>query len=479
MNTLKLAPVPAIGNRMRRLCSLSLFTLILAFGGRGVIAGDPAKPQVSPAAIIEHRQQALAYVAGLQAYFYGYPVVDYLRVMRDQITPGRDPGGVYAPINQIAFQDNLAEPGGLYAGRGPNTSTLYFTAWMDLTDEPVLIEAPDTDGRYYVLTYADMYSEVQHSGRRTTGTETQRILVVGPNWRGEAPGDVQIMPMRTHYAYLLGRVLVDGPDDLEAAREVMHRFHMTGAQRSVADVVLPEREALTSLAFFEELNRFLRDNPRIDGEELLMAQLDQVGIGPGTEFSAQNLPAGIRSGLERAIADGYRILADSPRAAPPVIGWSTPSQETYGVYGHDYLRRAMVEFHGFLGNRAEETIYLSALTDAEGEPLLGSNRYEIVFPAAGLPPANAFWAINVYDARTVDLIPNAERRYAVTDRMSDLRRDADGSVVVRLQQARPDREDVNWLPVNEGPLFVTLRFFEPAAEVLAGDYVPPAIRRLP
>lgn len=478
MSDLQPAQATPFPGRMRRFFSLVLLVVLLVFGGLEAAVAAPSASRADPAAIVEHRQQALAYVAGLQAYFYGYPVVDYLRVMRDQITPERDSGGVYAPVNQIAFQDNLAEPGGLYAGRGPNTSTLYFTAWMDLSDEPVLLEAPDTDGRYYVLTYADLYSEVEHSGRRTTGTGAQNILVVGPNWLGEAPEGVQVMPMRTHYAYLLGRVLVDGPDDLAAARQVMHRFRMTGAQRAPADFALPERDALTSLAFFEELNRFLRDNPRIGGEELLMTQLDQVGIGPSAEFSAQNLPAGIRSGLERAIADGYRILADSPRAPPPVTGWSTPSQETYGVYGHDYLRRAMVEFHGFLGNRAEETIYLSALTDAEGEPLVGSNRYEIVFPASGLPAANAFWALNVYDARTVDLIPNAERRYAVTDRMSDLKRDADGSVVVRLQQTRPDADDINWLPVNDGPLFVTLRFFEPAAEVLAGDYVPPAIRRL-
>jgi hypothetical protein len=479
MDELKPLTAVAVASRIRRLGSLSLLAFMLACAGRAVVAADTAAGQASPAAIIEHRQQALAYVAGLQAYFYGYPVVDYLRVMRDQITPDRDPGGVYAPVNQIAFQNQLAEPGGLYAGRGPNTSTLYFTAWMDLSDEPVLIETPDTDGRYYVLTYADLYSEVQHSGRRTTGTGAQRILVVGPGWQGEAPEGVQVVPMRTHYAYLLGRVLVDGPDDLAAARQVMHRFRMTGAQRAPADFALPERDALTSLAFFEELNQFLRDNPRISGEELLMTQLDQVGIGPSAEFSAQNLPAGIRSGLERAIADGYRILADSPRAAPPVTGWSTPSQETYGVYGHDYLRRAMVEFHGFLGNRAEETIYLSALTDAEGESLVGSNRYEIVFPASGLPPANAFWALNVYDARTVDLIPNAQRRYAISDRLADLKRRADGSVAVLLQQTRPDADDVNWLPVNDGPLFVTLRFFEPAAEVLAGDYSPPAIRRLP
>ena len=75
-------------------------------------------------------------------------------------------------------------------------------------------------------------------------------------------------------------------------------------------------------------------------------------------------------------------------------------------------------------------------------------------------------ALNVYDARTVDLIPNILNRYAISDRMQDLRFRDDGSLVVRLQQEPPEEADVNGLPVNDGPLFVTLRFFAPAPEVL-------------
>jgi hypothetical protein len=80
------------------------------------------------------------------------------------------------------IQDGLAEPGGFFAGRAPNTRALYFTAWLDISPGPVTIDAPDTHDRYYVLIYADLYSEVQHSGRRTTGTAAQRVMVVGPGW---------------------------------------------------------------------------------------------------------------------------------------------------------------------------------------------------------------------------------------------------------------------------------------------------------
>ena len=181
----------------------------------------------------------------------------------------------------------------------------------------------------------------------------------------------------------------------------------------------------------------------------------------------------------RAARAEAQAAADSARAAPLHIGWSKLSNETYGSYGFDYLRRATVEYHGFLGNQPDETVYLSALTDSAGAPLHGSQRYQLVFAADALPPAAAFWALNVYDAQTVDLIPNALGRYAITDRMPDLKRREDGSVVVRLQQNPPSDPGVNWLPVNDGPLFVTLRFFEPEAAVLSGAYSPPPVVALP
>jgi hypothetical protein len=438
-----------------------------------------AAPPTDPAQIIAHRQESLAYAAGLQAYLYGYPVVDYFRVMRDQTTPGRDAKGVYAPLNEIVLQKGLARPGGLYAGRGPNSSTLYFTAWLDVSVAPLRVSVPDTEGRYYVLTWADMYSEVQHTGRRTTGTDAQRLLVVGPEWRGDVPPGVHLVRLRTQQGYLLGRILVESDADLAEASSLMGAIELEGGSQHVDIGALPSVEDLTSLAFFTHLNHFLRSNPRLPHEAQLMAQLNQVGLGPAARFSPEAIPDGLRRGLQRAVEDGYRILADSARAAPTHTGWSKISNETYGTYGFDYLRRATVEYHGFLGNTPEETVYLSALTDAEGAPLIGNNRYEIVFEPGALPPVAAFWALNVYDARTVDLIPNDRGRYAITDVMPDLKRRADGSVVVRLQQDPPADGGVNWLPVNDGPLFVTLRFFEPEARVLSGDYEPPPILRLP
>lgn len=118
-----------------------------------------------------------------EAYIYGFPLVMAeltKRVLTNVVTPDQ----VFAPVNQFGHA-NASLNNNFTAVVGANADTYSSSAWLDLTEEPIVISMPNTNGRYYLLPILDAFSNVFASpGSRTTGTEAQTFLVTGPSWKG-------------------------------------------------------------------------------------------------------------------------------------------------------------------------------------------------------------------------------------------------------------------------------------------------------
>jgi hypothetical protein len=70
----------------------------------------------------------------------------------------------------------------------PNFDTLYSIAWLDLIREPVILSAPNTKGRYYLLPLMDMWTDVFAAPcKRTSGADAANFAVVRQDWKGRLP----------------------------------------------------------------------------------------------------------------------------------------------------------------------------------------------------------------------------------------------------------------------------------------------------
>jgi hypothetical protein len=121
-----------------------------------------------------------AHAIGVDAYLYFYPLIsmDVTRKQFTNIESGKELGR--GPMN--TFQSMPAYPAASDKGVVRyNFDTLYSAAWLDMTKEPVVVSAPDTNGRYYLLPMLDMWTDVFASpGWRTTGTQADNFLLTPP-----------------------------------------------------------------------------------------------------------------------------------------------------------------------------------------------------------------------------------------------------------------------------------------------------------
>jgi hypothetical protein len=163
-------------------------------------------------------EEARAIAADAYVYFYPLVTMDLSRLQFTNVEPGKEP--FKGPMN--TFVNAPAYPtADMRSVVRPNFDTLYSSAWLDLTKEPVVVSAPDTGGRYYLLPMLDMWTDVFASpGWRTTGTGAANYLVTPPGWSGEVPPEFTRIPAPTPYVWIIGRTKTDGPADYDAVHKI-------------------------------------------------------------------------------------------------------------------------------------------------------------------------------------------------------------------------------------------------------------------
>jgi hypothetical protein len=434
-----------------------------------------------------------AHAIGVAAYLYFYPLVT-MDLTRKQLTntePGKLPG--HGPMNTFA---NFPEfpPANVKVVVRPNFDTLYSSAWLDLTNEPMIVSVPDTGGRYYLLPMLDMWTDVFASpGWRTTGTQAANFAIVPPGWRGELSKDFQRIDAPTPYVWIVGRTKTDGPSDYDAVHKIQAGYKVTplstwGKEPAPVQVKIdptvdmkspPKAQVDTMPAekFFAYAAEIMKLQPPHLTDEPIVAQMRRIGIEPGKSVDFDGLAPAVKKALETVPEDAQQLMLwKVPTLARVVNQWSM-NTDTMGVYGNYYLKRAIIAQVGLGANLPEDAIYPLNLGDDTGKPLDGSEKYTIHFDKGATPPANAFWSITLYDSDGFQ-VANSLNRFAVSSWMP-FRYNADGSLDLYFQNESPGADkQANWLPAPKGPFNLTMRLYAPKSEALTGRWNPPPVTKL-
>ena len=447
-------------------------------------------PLLAPTAqaLTEDEARAL----GVNAYLYFYPLItmDITRLQLTNQQPG--PGSLGGPMNRFANIEAFPAADMRVVVR-PNFDTLYSSGWLDLTKEPVVVSAPDTNGRYYLLPMLDMWTDVFASpGWRTTGTEATNFLVTPPGWSGTVPSGMTRIDAPTPYVWIIGRTKTDGPADYDAVHKIQAGYKITPLSQWGKEPVPPEFkpdpsvdmktppkiqvDTMPAAKYFAYAAELLKLQPPHVTDQPILAQLSRAGFKIGESFDLDQADPAIKQAFASAPADAQKLMAwKMPTLARVANGWGM-NTDTMGVYGNYYLKRALVAQLGLGANLPEDAIYPLNLADSEGKPLDGANDYTIHFDKGQIPPVQAFWSITLYDNAGFQ-VANPINRFAVSSWMP-FTFNADGSLDLYFQNANPGADkEANWLPAPKGPYNLTMRLYAPKPDALTGKWNPPPVTK--
>ena len=425
----------------------------------------------------------------VEAYTYAYPLVISELTRRVSLAP-RESGA--AAMNR--FEHMAAFPDASFTDVvRPNADTLYSILWFDVSKEPLVLQVPDSGGRYYLLPMLDMWSEVFASpGARTTGTHAQLIVLAAAGWRGKVPAGATLIHSPTAMGWIIGRTQTDGVSDYPNVHRFQDGLTATPLSRRGKNYTPPptavdpawdtktppvqQIERMSAQEYFGLFTELTKVNPPHASDYPILHRMARIGIVPGKPFSLAAAPAEVREALEAAPDTALATIKGGlTKLGVRRNGWRI-NLSTIGTYGTDYLARALVAHGGLGANTVDDAVYPTALADANGQPFSSDFSYVLRFAKEQLPPVRAFWSLTMYDERQL-FAENPIHRYAIGDRDS-LKYNADGSLDLYIQRESPGPgRESNWLPAPaKGPFTMNLRLYWPKPEVLDGTWSPPPIK---
>jgi hypothetical protein len=399
----------------------------------------------------------------------------------------------------------------------PNATTLYGSAMLDLSKEPVVLTVPEIRDRYWSIQFADNYARwwPVMAGSQFSAPGPLRRLLVGPNWSGKIPAEfvgAEIMKSTSDFSVAGARIALTD-DTLEELKTVnaiqdsitlmsLSQWIAAGRKSVKADVVpltkgnyptypgmdaVKEPGRLKGIEFLCWVSLILNDptfTKQTDSQKEIeaFARFARLGLQAGQAFDPDQLRAEIKSAIEAGIEDGHKdmlALIESD-AGLQMNGWTLLTD--LGYKNTDWLNRARWGYIAILAPiPCGSHTAAFCVKDSMGHPLSGENRYSMTFETNNLPPVTEFWEIPLYDCEGY-FVDNPINRYSINSYMlaGGKLHTTDGKLTIYVQNEEPQdpAQRQNWLPAPKGEFQFTARFYGPHGPLIDGSYNMPGVTRV-
>ena len=171
-------------------------------------------------------RMADAYALGLQAYLWGWPMVEAARIRSRTLDPSFRH---HAPPN--VFHHEWSPADSVFSlFPAPCADQVYSEAFFDVSREPMVLHVPDTRGiSYWTAQICNFFTEtLANVSSRTIGHGPGNYALVGPNWTRSLPSDVVRVPVDQNIGFILLQLRCDDSEDLSLrVRPVQQGFSLT------------------------------------------------------------------------------------------------------------------------------------------------------------------------------------------------------------------------------------------------------------
>lgn len=404
------------------------------------------------------------------AFFYAYPLYEIARTGQNRAA---QPG-----LNKLGHRATLADHT-MRQITAPNNDTIYTSAQLELSGGPLEISAPTDTTRYFNISFMDAFTDnFAAIGSGPTKGAGGRYWIIGPNWNGATPDGVNIIKAPTNDVWMLARIVVDGPEDLAAAKALQQQITMMPVTDATPKPFGVKCTSATDAQnFLAVVNDMLARSPGMASHLKQRDAFRMFGVGLAPDAV---IPPELIAAWTAYLPDGIAKLRETFEFRELIVDGWTYQQPGVGSTAATPLLRSAIALGGLAALPEAEAMYYHCLFEPNGERLTGANKYVWRVPAGGVP-VDAFWSLTMYapeDDGRYFFTQNAINRFSVGDRTKGLVKNPDGSIDILIQHEPPTGpKAANWLPAPAGPIRLALRAYLPKAALRERTWRVPPIAR--